>query len=107
MKLCILINSNDSETVWNALRLGVFMLKQGDDADVFLLGNGVEYRSLNSEKFNITEMMDDFVEAGGKVHACDISLQLRKSDNAGVYEISTMQDFHELVRDSDKLLTFQ
>ena len=106
MKLGMVIYSSDSETVWNALRLGVFTLKQGDDVGVFLLAKGVEYQSLNTGKFNVTGMMDDLVAAGGEVHACGSCLQLRKSDSAGVCEISTMQDLHQLVRDSDKLLTF-
>ena len=37
MKLGIVIYSTDAEIVWNAFRLGVFALQQGDQVKVFLL----------------------------------------------------------------------
>ena len=37
-------------------RLANFSLKEGDQVKVFLLASGVEYESLNSEKFNIIEL---------------------------------------------------
>lgn len=36
MKLGIVINTNDSETAWNAFRLGNFALAKGDAVRVFL-----------------------------------------------------------------------
>jgi len=41
MNLGIIIYSSDAETVWNAFRLGVFSLKEGDEVKVFLLAKGV------------------------------------------------------------------
>ena len=35
MKLGIIIYSNETETIWNAFRLGVFSLKQGDKVLTF------------------------------------------------------------------------
>ena len=106
MKLGMVIYSGDSETVWNAFRLGVFALKQGDEVTVFLLAKGVEYENLNTEKFGVTGVMDDLVAAGGKVLACGTCLKLRNADSTGICAISTMHDLHQLVHDSDKLLTF-
>ena len=57
MKLGIVIYSTDSESVWNAFRLGVFALQKDDSVQIFLLANGVECESLNTEKFNVTEQM--------------------------------------------------
>jgi uncharacterized protein involved in oxidation of intracellular sulfur len=54
MKLGIVIYSDDSETVWNAFRLGVFSLKEGDKVKVFLLAKGVESEKLDNNKFKIT-----------------------------------------------------
>ena len=36
------LNGNDSGTVWNVFRLGVFSLGQGDTVKVFPVGKGVE-----------------------------------------------------------------
>lgn len=46
MNLGIIIYSSDAETVWNAFRLGVFSLKEGDKVKTFLLANGVEWEKL-------------------------------------------------------------
>lgn len=40
MKLAMVIYSNEPETVWNAFRLGVQALGQGDQVGIFLLGRG-------------------------------------------------------------------
>ena len=106
MKLGMVIYSTDSETVWNAFRLGVFALKEGDVVAAFLLDKGVECRSLDNEKFKVTEAMDQFIAAGGRIQACGTCLKLRNSVDAGVCEISTMQDLYRIARDSDKVLTF-
>ena len=37
----IVIYSNDTETVWNALRLANYSKNQGDTVSIFLLGKGV------------------------------------------------------------------
>ena len=41
MKLGIVLYTTDAETAWNAFRLGLFALKQGDSVKVFLLAKGV------------------------------------------------------------------
>lgn len=46
MKLGLVIYSTDAETVWNAFRLGVFSLKEGDEVKAFLLAKGVECEKL-------------------------------------------------------------
>jgi uncharacterized protein involved in oxidation of intracellular sulfur len=106
MKLGIVIYSNDPETVWNAFRIGVFARKQGDTVSVFLLGKGVEAESLNSEKFDTTGQMRQFLEIGGSILACGTCLKMRHSEGSDICPISTMQDLHALIRDSDKVLTF-
>lgn len=42
MKLGIILNTNNPETAWNALRLGNEALSSGNTVGVFLLGSGVE-----------------------------------------------------------------
>ena len=42
MKLGMIITQTDPETVFNALRLALYSLEQGDEVRVFLSGKGVE-----------------------------------------------------------------
>lgn len=106
MKLGIVIYSTDSETVWNAFRLGVFALKQGDQAKAFLLAKGVECEKLDTEKFNVTQQMRAFLDHGGTILACGTCLKLRHSEGSELCPVSTMKDLHDIVTESDKLITF-
>jgi sulfur relay (sulfurtransferase) complex TusBCD TusD component (DsrE family) len=106
MKLGIIIYANDPETVWNAFRLGVFSRKQGDTVSVFLLGKGVEAESLDSTKFDVIGQIRSFSETGGLILACGTCLKIRQSKGSDICPVSTMQDLHALIRDSDKILSF-
>lgn len=106
MKLGIVIYSTDAETVWNAFRLGVFALKDGDAVNVFLLASGVECESLDTERFSVTGQMNELVEKGGKILACGTCLKIRNSEGTELCPLSTMKDLYELIRDSDKVVTF-
>ena len=106
MKLGIVIYSNDAETVWNALRLGTFSLKQKDAVKVFMLGKGVECESIDTEKFKVTEQIKLFIENGGNVLACGSCLEIRNSRGSEMCPISTMKDLYDMIKESDKVLTF-
>jgi uncharacterized protein involved in oxidation of intracellular sulfur len=106
MKIGIIIYSNDTETVWNAFRFGNFALKEGDEVKLFLLGKGVECESLDTEKFNVTEQKRLFVNSGGKIFACGACLKIRHSEGSEMCPLSTMKDLYEIVKESDKVVTF-
>jgi uncharacterized protein involved in oxidation of intracellular sulfur len=106
MKLGIVIHSNDAETVWNAFRLGVFAVAEGDSVKVFLLARGVEAEGLDTEKFRVTEQMSALVDAGGEILACGTCLKIRQSEGSELCPLSTMKDLYEVVRDSDRVVTF-
>lgn len=106
MKLGIVIYSNESETVWNAFRLGVFSLKKSDSVKVFLLAKGVECESLDTNKFKVTEEMNQFVESGGEILACGTCLKIRKSEGSEMCPLSTMEDLYNIISESDKVVTF-
>ena len=105
MKLGIIIYSNDSECVWNAFRLGVFSLKKGDSVKVFFLAIGVECEKLNTEKFNISEQMQEFVNSGGEILACGTCLKIRNSEGTEMCPLSTMNDLYNIIKESDKVIT--
>jgi len=67
MKLGIIVYSTDAETLWNAFRLGVFALAQGDSVKAFLLGRGVECEKHDTEPFNVRKQMHDYHHAGGVI----------------------------------------
>jgi len=106
MKLGMVIYSTDAETVWNAFRLGVFSLKQGDEVRAFLLAKGVECESLDTDNFKVTAQMQDFVNSGGSILACGTCLKIRHSEGSELCPLSTMKDLYEIIRDSDKVISF-
>jgi uncharacterized protein involved in oxidation of intracellular sulfur len=106
MKIGIVIYSDDSETVWNAFRLGNFALAESDSVKVFLLGKGVECESLDTSKFVVTEEMRMLVDAGGEIFACGSCLKIRQSDGSEMCPLSTMRDLYEIVKECDKTVTF-
>jgi uncharacterized protein involved in oxidation of intracellular sulfur len=106
MNLGIVIYSNDAETVWNAFRLGVFALVKDDAVKVFLLAKGVECESLDTDQFKVTEQMKTLADNGGKIFACGTCLKLRHSAGSEMCPLSTMQDLYDLIKWSDKIVTF-
>ena len=45
MRLGMVITQTDPETVFNALRLALYSLEQGDEVRIFSLGQGGGYRT--------------------------------------------------------------
>jgi len=106
MKLSIVLSQTEAETVFNALRLALYALKQGDTVRLFLMGKGVELDQINDPRFNVREQAQAVLAAGGQFLACGTCLKLRESSGSEICPISTLKDFYELVRDSDRLLSF-
>jgi len=106
MKLGIVIYSTEAETVWNAFRLGVFSLKQGDEVRAFLLARGVECESLDTDNFKVTAQMQEFANNGGAILACGTCLKIRHSEGSELCSLSTMKDLYEIIRDSDRVISF-
>ena len=106
MKLGIIVYSGDSETVWNAFRFGNYSLAMGDEVRVFLFGKGVEYESLDTELFKVTEQWQTFIDTGGRIWACGTCLEIHQLKASETYTVATMNDVYEIVKESDKILTF-
>ena len=107
MKLGIIISQTNPETIWNALRLANFSIKQGDKVKIFLIGEGVEYEASISEKFNIQEQTAEFLKSDkAEILACGTCLKSRNQEATNTCPMSSMKDLHELVQESDKILTF-
>ncbi len=105
MKLGIIMNTSAPETTWNALRLGTEALSHGNEASMFLLGDGVEIVSIKDGSFDVADVLEKFLDRGGRLLACGTCLELRHQE-AGVCPISTMSELVEMISDSDKVVTF-
>jgi len=105
MKLGVTFTQADPETVFNALRLALFGLEQGDEVRIFLSGRGVEIDQIEDPKFNVKEQAQKVLDAGGEFLACEACLKLRNSEGSEVCPLSTLKDQYEIVRDSDRLVT--
>ncbi len=105
MKLGIIVNTNDPETSWNALRLGNEALSTGNKVSVFLLGSGVEITNIRDRTFDVAVVLKKFLNSGGNLLACGTCLELRHQE-AGVCPVSTMSQLVEIISESDKMVTF-
>ncbi|MBI2315008.1 DsrE family protein [Candidatus Daviesbacteria bacterium] len=107
MKLAVILSSNNNETNWNAFRLANLALKKGDDVNIFLQGEGVEYDKLSSEKFNIKEQVEIFLKSDkAGIKACGTCMKLRMQESTEACPIGGLEDFYSIVAGSDKVLTF-
>ncbi len=106
MKIGIIISTNDAETCWNAFRYANFCLGQKDEVKVFLVGKGVEYQFISTDKFNTVEQAEKFLQSDGKILACGTCIKSRKQKGTEMCPINTMKDMHEIVKESDKVVTF-
>ena len=106
MKLGLILSQTEPETVFNALRVANYSLKQGDRVKVFLIGKGVELDKIDDPKFKVQEEARTLLDAGGQFLACGTCLKLRRSAGSELCPLSTLKDLYEIVRDSDRVLMF-
>ena len=106
MKLGIIITQTDPETVFNALRLASFALGEGDKVRIFLSGSGVDIDKIEDAKFDVPALAREVLGAGGEFLACGSCLKLRDSEGSEICPLSTMKDQYEIIRDSEKVITF-
>ena len=104
--LGIVIYSNDTETVWNALRFANFSKKQGDTINIFLLGKGVELENLIKESKDLDEQVGIFLDNGGSILGCGTCLQSRNQNEPQICRLSSLADLYALVRENQIILTF-
>jgi len=106
MKIGVIISSNNAETCWNAIRYANFALGQKDEVKIFFMGKGVEYQKISTDKFNTAEQAEKFMLSGGKIFACGTCIKLREQEGSEMCPISTMKDMYEIIKESDRIVTF-
>ena len=105
MKLGMIITQTEPETVFNALRLALFSLQQGDKVRIFLSGKGVDLDQIEDPRFDVKGQARKVLDGGGELLACGTCLKLRDSQGSEICPLSTLEDHYEIVRDSDRLVT--
>ena len=105
VKLGLVIQSNDPESVWNALRFANTSLDAHHTVRIFLLGKGVELEQIRSDSFDVPEVLQRFLKRNGEIYACGTCLEARKSESE-ICPISTMTELLKIVEESDKVLVF-
>jgi sulfur relay (sulfurtransferase) complex TusBCD TusD component (DsrE family) len=105
MKIGIVIQSNDPETVWNAFRFANTSLNSNHTVKTFLLGKGVEVEQIRSDKFDVQSVIKTFLAKKGELQACGTCLESRNTEIA-VCPPSTMGELLRIVEESDKVLVF-
>lgn len=105
MKLGMIITQTEPETVFNALRLALYSLQQGDQVRISLSGKGVDIDKIESSKFDVKGHAQKIMDAGGRFLACGACLKLRSSEGSEICPLSTLKDHYEIVRDSDRVYT--
>jgi predicted peroxiredoxin len=105
MKLGMMITQTDPETVYNALRLALYSLEQGDEVRIFLSGKGVEIDRITDRAFDVKAQAQKILLAGGRFYACGACLRLRDSEGSEICPLSTLKDQYQIVRDSDRMVT--
>ncbi|MDP2585638.1 MAG: DsrE family protein [Candidatus Levybacteria bacterium] len=107
MKLAIILSTNNAEKNWNAFRLGNLALKNNDNVNIFLIGEGVEYLKFSNEKFDIQKQVETFLELGkGEILACETCMVLRHQKGDKTCPVSGMKELYTLIKESDKVVTF-
>ena len=104
VKIGMIITRADPETVFNALRLALYALEQGDEVRIFLSGRGVEIDRIDDPQFDVKALAQKVLGAGGQFLACGACLRLRNSKGSEVCPLSTLKDQYEVVRDSERLV---
>lgn len=106
MKLGIIIETNEAEKAWNAVRFANTALKAGHETKIFLMSAGVEIEGITHEKYNAKKQIDQYIESGGTVLACGTCIKSRGQEGSDVCPISTMNDCLGMVEWADKVVTF-
>jgi len=111
MKMAVIIESNDSETVWNAFRFATTSLIYENSVTVFLLGRGVEAPTVGTLKYDVKEQIQLFLDNGGEMLGCGICCENRQDTmpflkEALACELGSMQTLYSIVADADKVVNF-
>lgn len=107
MKVAVILSTNETEKVWNTLRLSNTFLCEGHEVSIFLMNSGVEAEFINHELFDIQNNWQLFLKQGGNVISCGTCLQFRTlTDKVSISKVGNLLDCATLIETADKVLNF-
>jgi sulfur relay (sulfurtransferase) complex TusBCD TusD component (DsrE family) len=102
----IVISSGDSETVWNALRLGIAAQSKGDSVVIFVISKAVDVFMKDTSSYEISKTSGQFVSSGGDIYTCATCAKMRNTENVQMCTITSIYDLYEIVKRSKKVVSF-
>ena len=61
---------------------------------------------MSTEKFNTIEQAEKLLQAGGRLYACGTCIKSRNQESSELCPVSTMKDMCDIVKESDRVVTF-
>ena len=107
--LGIIITSDDAETAWNAVRLGVYSQRHGDLVVIFVTGKGLDAFMRKQDEFdtfNLEIISESFWANGGMIYSCASCAKVRGTEDVQSCTITGIADLYQIVKRSKKVLTF-
>ena len=105
MQITMIICQDSPEVLWNSFRLANMMLEGMDDVSMFLNGPSVRYEELESERFPLKELAKIFTLSEGELFAWGKLLELH-GVKEGYHKKATQKKLYELIKESDKIISF-
>lgn len=106
MKYTVVLNTKETETVWNALRFATTALSRGHKVSVFLMGPAVTIDDIGDAKFDVKKLLNRFEELGGEALSCGTCLRIREMEASYFCPVSTMDELVRLTEEADKTVVF-
>ncbi len=106
VKYTVVINTRDTETVYNALRFACAALSKGHKLSVFLLGPAVEIETIGDDRFNVKRQLQRYEELGGKSLSCGTCLAARNMEASESCPMSNMDELVRLTEEADRVVVF-
>ena len=103
MKLLFIISTDESETIYNVMRLANVAVNKGDEVSVFMLGKGVLFKKSSNEQFDVLGEMDKFE---GDFYVWGVCMKSHGLEGSSSCPIAWMDDLYELAMEADKIFTF-
>jgi uncharacterized protein involved in oxidation of intracellular sulfur len=106
MKYAVVINTKDTEIVWNALRFGSAALARGHKVTLFLMGPAVEIDAIGDDRLNVKKLLQRYEQLGGEALSCGTCLRIRNMDASASCPVSSMDELVRLTEEADRTVVF-
>ncbi|MGX6428804.1 DsrE family protein [Levilactobacillus yonginensis] len=106
MQLGVIVETNDPEQVWNALKFSVAALRKGHATHLLLMGAAVEIATIGNARYDVSGELSAFDTAGGALFICETGPRIHRFANQAPYPLVSMPGSVDLIEWADKVVTF-